>query len=48
MAQYPDYRDIHEASSIIANHLIRECMHHRGLDNLTIIVIGLVNIQSIL
>lgn len=39
-------RDIHKASSAIVNHLIRECMHRRALDNLTVIVIGLQNLES--
>lgn len=39
-------RDIHKASSAIVNHLIRECMHRRALDNLTVIVIGLQNLET--
>lgn len=39
-------RDVHRASGAIANHLIRECMHRRALDNLTVIVIGLQNLAD--
>jgi hypothetical protein len=34
-------RDPHESSGLAVNHLIRECMHRRALDNLTVIFIGL-------
>lgn len=41
-------RDIHRVSGAIANHLIRDSMHRRALDNLTVIVIGLQNLAEFL
>lgn len=38
---------LHNSGGLAVNHLLKYCMHRRGLDNLTVVFIGLKNILRV-